>query len=131
MVIRVARFDVAGRRLGELEVEVLRHLWAAATPLTAKEVSARLPGPPRADTTVLTILARLADKGLVERVSDGRRNRYRATGDHDQLTAQAVDRLLTAATDRRAVLAHLLNELADPELLDELATILHRGPPPL
>jgi predicted transcriptional regulator len=126
----VARFDVAGRRLGELEVEVLRRLWAAAEPLTAQEVAAGLLGPPRALTTVLTVLSRLTAKGLVQRVDDGPRNRYRAAGDHDQLTAQAIDRLLTAATDRRAVLAHLVGELADAELRAELAALLEADPPP-
>lgn len=126
----MVRFDIAGRRLGELEAEVLRQLWEAGTTLTAQEVAARLPGPSRAPTTVLTVLSRLTTKGLVERSSDGQRNLYRAAGDHDQLTAQAIDRLLLAATDRRAVLAHLLSEHADPALLEELAAILPPAPPP-
>lgn len=124
------RFEIAGRRLGELEAEVLRRLWAAEKPLTAHDVAARLPGPARAHTTVLTVLSRLTGKGLVERVDTGARNLYRAAGDHDQLTARAIDQLLAAATDRRAVLAHLVNELADPLLVAELDAILHPDPPP-
>lgn len=126
----VVRVEVAGRKLGELEIEIMRQLWAVSQPLTAQEVAARLPGAERAPTTVLTVLARLSDKALVERVNDGRRNLYRAAGDADQLTAQAIDRLLAAATDRRAVLAHLLHDRADPRLVQELAAILAAATPP-
>lgn len=125
----MARFDVAGRRLGELELEVLHQLWAAGAAISGQEVAARLPGAPRAQTTVLTVLARLSAKGLVEVISDGQRNLYRPVGDLDQLTAQAIDRLLAAATDRSAVLAHLLHEHADPQLLEELTAILRRDQP--
>lgn len=124
------RLDIAGRRLGELEAEVLRQLWSAGAPLSAHEVAARLPGPARAHTTVLTVLSRLVDKGLVERVGGRPRTLYRAAGDRDQLTAQAIDRLLSAATDRRAVLAHLVHDLADSDLRGELAELLQPPAPP-
>ncbi len=64
------------------------------------------------------------DKGLVERAGDGRRYTYRPAGDPDQLTARAIERLLAAAADRRAVLAHLVNGTQDPGLLAELSALL-------
>jgi predicted transcriptional regulator len=76
---------------------------------------------------VVTVLTRLVGKGLVERSGDGRRYRYRPAGDPDQLTAQAIERLLAAAGDRRAVLAHLVSGAQDPGLLADLAAILREG----
>ncbi len=119
------RRDVAGTRLGGLEAELMELLWAAAgEPLGVRELAGLLPGPPRASTTIVTVLTHLMDKGLVERAGDGRRYTYRPAGDPDQLTARAIERLLAAAGDRRAVLAHLVNGAQDPALLAELADLI-------
>ena len=115
------RRDIAGTRLGGLEAELMNLLWAAGEPLGVRELASRLPGPPRAYTTLVTVLTRLVGKGLVERAGDGRRYTYRPAGDPDQLTARAIERLLAAAGDRRAVLAHLVNGAQDPGLVAELA----------
>lgn len=118
------RHDVAGTRLGGLESELLELLWAAGQPLGARELTERLPGPPRAYNTVVTVLTRLVGKGLVERDGDGRRFTYRAAGDRDELTARAIEKLLAAASDRRAVLARLVTGAQDPGLRAELAALL-------
>src|SRR5215471_9751156 len=88
------RRDIAGTRLGGLEAELMNLLWAAGEPLGVRELAARLPGPPRSYTTVVTVLTRLVGKGLVERAGDGRRYAYRPAGDRDQLTARAIEGLL-------------------------------------
>jgi len=85
-----------------------------------------LPGQPRASTTIVTVLTHLIDKGLVVRAGDGRRYTYRPAGDPDQLTARAIERLLAAAGDRRAVLAHLVNGAQDPALRAELAALIQQ-----
>jgi predicted transcriptional regulator len=118
------RRDVAGIRLGALESELLELLWAAGQPLGATELARRLPGPPRAYNTVVTVLTRLVGKGLVERDGDGRRFTYRPAGDRDELTARAIEKLLEAATDRRAVLARLVTGAQDLGLRAELAALL-------
>ncbi len=118
------RRDIAGTRLGGLEAELMELLWAAGEPLGVRELAGLLPGPPRASTTLVTVLTRLMAKGLVERAGDGRRYTYRPAGDPDQLTARAIERLLAAAGDRRAVLAHLVNGAQDPALLAELAALI-------
>lgn len=117
---------VAGRRVGDLENEVLERLWTAADWLSGREVWERLGDESRAYTTVLTILSRLVDKGLVERVERGRGHVYRAAGDRDELTAQAISSLLAATTDPRLALAHFVEGLDDPELVGELAALLER-----
>lgn len=108
------RRNIAGTSLGGLEAELLEHLWAAGEPLGTRELAGMLQGSPRAYTTIVTVLTRLVGKGLVERIGDGRRYLYRAAGDPDQLTARAIERLLAAAADRRAVLAHLVEGSQDP-----------------
>jgi predicted transcriptional regulator len=118
------RRDIAGTRLGGLEAELMELLWAAGEPLGVRELAGLLPGPPRASTTLVTVLTRLMAKGLVERAGDGRRYIYRPAGDPDQLTARAIERLLEAAGDRRAVLAHLVNGAQDPALLAELVALI-------
>ena len=123
------RRDIAGTRLGGLEAELMDLLWAAGEPLGVRELAGLLPGPPRAYTTLVTVLTRLVGKGLVARAGDGRRYTYRPVGDPDQLTARAIERLLEAAGDRRAVLAHLVAGGQDPGLLAELSALLRDSQP--
>ena len=118
---------IAGRQVGELEAAVLQELWALATPVTGRELRARFTDRTLAYTTLMTVLSRLVDKGLVERIPDGRIIRFQAAGDPDQLTAQAMAQLLAAAHDPRAVLAHLVEDITDPALATELAAILDQA----
>lgn len=118
------RTSIAGRRLGMLEAELLEVLWRADEPLGVRELLPMLSGPRRAYTTIVTVLTRLVAKGLLERVGDGRRFCYRPSGAPDELTARAIETLLDGASDRRAVLAHLVAQIDDPGLLAELALLL-------
>ncbi|MCL4422471.1 MAG: BlaI/MecI/CopY family transcriptional regulator [Actinobacteria bacterium] len=117
---------VAGRKVGELEDAILHVLWANPEPISGRELHDSLPGGPRAYTTVATVLGRLVDKGLVEKIADGRSFRYRALGDLEQLTALAIGQLVASAGDPGAVLAHFVEGLDDPSLVDQLADALKR-----
>lgn len=122
----MARRLVAGRRVGDLESEVLEQLWLASDWLSGRDLWERLGDESRAYTTVMTILSRLVDKGLVEREVRGRGHVYRAAGDRDELTAKAISSLLAATTDPRSALAHFVEGLDDPELVTELVELLER-----
>lgn len=122
----MARRVIAGRQVGDLEAEILQHLWKVPEPVTGKELLERIGRPSLAYTTLMTVLGRLVGKGLAERVADGRAVRYRAAGDLEELTAKAIGELLDAAEDRRAVLAHLVEDAGDPSLAAELAAVLRR-----
>ena len=112
---------VAGHRIGALEAEVLRSLWKAGEPLSVRDVVARLRGRERAYTTVMTVLTRLHEKGLVERVLSGRAYLYRAAGTPEEIVARRIQELVIAADDPKAVLAHFVDGLAsDPELIRTL-----------
>jgi predicted transcriptional regulator len=90
-------------RLGELERKVMELLWSSpGEPLTVREVAVELPH--HAYTTVLTVLDRLARKGMVERTKDGRAHRYSATAPRDVYTAELMREALRGAPDSHAVL---------------------------
>ncbi|MDA8073508.1 MAG: BlaI/MecI/CopY family transcriptional regulator [Actinomycetota bacterium] len=122
----MARRLVAGRRVGGLEIQILDELWAADGWVSGRELWERLGDESRAYTTVMTVLGRLVEKELVERVEEGRGHLYRAAGDPDELTAQAIGSLLSATQDPRVALAHFVENLEDPELVAELAAVLKR-----
>lgn len=105
-----------GRRApGELESGVLAALWAADGPLTAAQVGARLPGEDLAYTTVLTILSRLYDKGMVTRARAGRGYAYEPARDEAAHTAERMRHLLDGGSDRAAVLSRFVSELSDED----------------
>lgn len=111
-----------GRRaFGELEAEVLAALWAAPGPLVPAEVHAVL-GEDLAYTTVMTILVRLHDKGLIEREKVGRAYAYRPVVAETDVVAEQVRRLLNRGQNRAAVLQGLIEGLApgDEQTLRQL-----------
>ncbi|MCX4884567.1 BlaI/MecI/CopY family transcriptional regulator [Streptomyces sp. NBC_00847] len=111
-----------GRRArGELESAVLAALWAADEPLTARQVQERLSGS-LAYTTVLTILSRLYDKGMLLRHPAGRGHAFAPVRDEATETAVRMHSLLERGSDREAVLSRFVSELSqeDEQLLHRL-----------
>jgi len=119
--------DDGRRPRGTLEQEVVAVLATSARPLTPAEVRRRLGGP-LAYTTVMTVLARLYDKGMATRQRSGRAFAYRAVPDLAEITARQMQRLLDAGGDRTAVLSRFVGVLSDD---DEavLAGLLRRPQP--
>ncbi|MDH6117314.1 BlaI/MecI/CopY family transcriptional regulator [Kitasatospora sp. GAS204B] len=118
---------VARRPSGELEAQVLAALWAADQPLTPQDVQSALGGE-LARTTIATILARLHDKGTVERHRAGRAYAYTPTvRDPAGLAARRMRTELERELDRSTVLARFVSDLSDDDerLLREL---LGEGP---
>ena len=117
-------------RLGDLERAVMEHLWDAArvedfTGTTVREVHERFRDREIAYTTVMTVLDRLAKKGLVTRERDGRAWRYFPADTREALTAQTMRRTLVdmEVTDRRAALLHFLDGATTDELADLKAAL--------
>jgi predicted transcriptional regulator len=115
--------------LGELEATVLSALWSSASPLSVREVLAlvqRRPG--LAYTTVLTVLDRLHDKGLVVREKEGKAFLYRPRVSREVWLGERAVQVLTGAREppNQAVLMAFLDsaEKADPALLDRLSTMI-------
>lgn len=119
----------SGRRArGELESGVLAALYGADEPQTARQVRERLPGD-LAYTTVLTILSRLHDKGMLVRHRAGRGYAFAPARDEATHTAERMRSLLEHGTDREAVLTRFVSELSeqDEQLLQRLLAG-HDGP---
>ncbi|MGL4745520.1 MAG: BlaI/MecI/CopY family transcriptional regulator [Dermatophilaceae bacterium] len=138
-------------RLGDLERTVMDCLWDAAPPpvpdtaaprgagpgvttsgetspggATVRDVHETLAGTREiAYTTVLTVLDRLAKKGLVTRERDGRAWRYQPAGTREALTAQTMRQTMEAmaVTDRRAAMLHFLDGASSAELDDLRAAL--------
>jgi predicted transcriptional regulator len=110
----------AAAGLGPLEAEVMAVLWRSDTPLAVREVAAALNArrpEPLAYTTVMTVMARLAGKGLLARSRSGRRFVYTPTvADTAEAAVQGVlERFGEAALARFVERAEL-----DPALRERL-----------
>ena len=100
--------------MGALESSVLSCLWRADAPLTPGEVVEAIEDPP-AYTTIMTILTRLWQKGLVEREPRGRAFAYRPLVAEAELAARRMRATLEATSDRRGALSHFVGELSKRE----------------
>lgn len=99
-------------------------LWAAGEPMSVRGVLNRLNAQrsePLAYTTVMTTLARLAEKQILARTRDGRGYVYEpAVSDAAQIAVRSVVRDFGDAA-----LAHFVDEArSDPELLRRLQRLL-------
>ena len=109
---------MARRPDGALESDILAVLWAAKGPLTPGEVRDAL-GTELAYTTVMTVLGRLFDKGMVQRQPRGRAFAYRPSQSESELAAQRMRDILSGAKDRASALTGFVDGLSkrDAELL--------------
>ena len=109
------------RAAGELAAAALAVLQAADRSLTPGEVLDRLGGG-LAYSTVVTILSRLHDKGVLTRLRSGRAYSYAPVADEPGLAARRMRGVLDGEADRAAVLARFVSELspADESLLRQM-----------
>lgn len=111
------------RKQGELEAQVLGCLWDRPDGLSSQQILALLGDDSLAITTVLTVLTRLTDKGLVEKhAGEGRTLMFKAATTREQHTAEL---LLSAMekTNPAMVFSHFASGLSK-EQLDKLRQIL-------
>lgn len=106
-------------RLGDLERSVMDHLWDADEPQTVRQVHDALCAHRElAYTTVMTVLQRLARKGLVAQLRDDRAHRYAPMDSRDDLVAGLMVDALDQAADtggRRAALMNFVERVGTDE----------------
>jgi BlaI family penicillinase repressor len=113
--------------LGSLERQIMAAVWALGE-ATVTDVHERL-NTPNSYETIKTVMARLAEKGLLQRALDKRAYVYKATLSQEALEAQVsrqmIDSLLTGFG------SHAISQFADllkakPEQLAELRALLNK-----
>jgi predicted transcriptional regulator len=120
----VAEQDGAAAGLGPLEAEVMAELWRADGPLPVRDVAEALNVgrvAPLAYTTVMTVMSRLAGKGLLARSRAGRRFVYApAVADTAEIAVRSVlEEFGDAALARFVERAEL-----DPALAERLRRLM-------
>lgn len=123
--------DGLAKVLGDLEARVLDAVWALDAPAPAREVhEAIVEEHPVALLTVITVLNKLVDKGILARQKRGDLLHYRARMTREQFTTHVSRRVVEGilSFDPDAVAASLVDVLAerDPEHLAELARLIQR-----
>lgn len=104
------------RVLGDLEVRVMRAIWARGEPVTVRDVLGDVEADRRlAYTTVMTVMGNLRKKGWLRRHDEGRAYRYEPLVSAEEYSAALMRQALSASTDRPAVLMHFLGELSPEE----------------
>jgi predicted transcriptional regulator len=113
--------------MGALEAEVLQVLWGSEEPLTPGQVRDAL-GEQLAYTTVMTILTRLWQKGLADRVKEGRAFAYGAAVTEPDLLASRMRGELDRSRDRAATMSRFVDGL-DPAEAEQLRALLEGTDP--
>lgn len=102
-------------RLGDLERAVMDVLWERGEPLTVREVGRTLANRDLAHTTVMTVLDRLAKKGIVERTREGRAWRYCPAESREGYVSELMRDALGQTGNRDAALAAFVQSMSDSE----------------
>jgi predicted transcriptional regulator len=102
--------------LGELERSVMEVLWDRGEPCVVRDVVRALSVRDPAYTTVMTVLDRLAKKGVVRRELVGRAWRYEATSSREDYIAQLMLDALDLTGDRSAALTRFAMSVSEPEV---------------
>ena len=102
--------------LGDLEVQVMRRIWARRGPATVRDVLGDL----QADrdiayTSVMTVMGNLEKKGWLRRQAEGRAYRYEPLVSAEDYSAGLMRQAMEASTDRPAALLHFIEDLTADE----------------
>ncbi len=104
--------DDPGVSLSELQITLMRVLWARGETSIADVVAALARERGLKHTTIATLLTRLEKRGVVAQRRDGRQLLYRALVDEADVRRSMVAGLVGAlfAGDARELVAHLVQE---------------------
>jgi predicted transcriptional regulator len=102
--------------LAPLELDCMNALWPTGEATVRQIQQALHPTRPRAYTTIMTILDRLAQKGIVERRKSGRAWVYRANLSADEARTHAVSQVIDGffGGSAGALASHLIGQSSSP-----------------
>jgi predicted transcriptional regulator len=108
--------DQARLGMGELERRVMDVLWDDGGRLTPAEVNARLASERElAYTTVMTVLVRLFEKGIVTRQRRGRAWEYRSVLGREEQAAKRMNAMLRDGGDQSIALSRFVENMTAKE----------------
>lgn len=107
-----------GRQQGELESLVLDALWSANSPMTSQQILEQVGADGElALTTVLTVLSRLTDKGIVEReAGSGRALLFKTAQTREEFAADSMLKVFAAAGGPALALSHFADGLTPDQI---------------
>lgn len=122
----------AEKLLGELELDVMRVVWESGSMTVRDVLEALAETRPLAYTTVMTIMGRLADKGLLVVDKQGKAYRYRPVYSREEFEAQAVSRVVQSLINDfggEIAISQFVEQLSavDPEQLARLAELAQQA----
>lgn len=125
---RRADARVARGGFGELEQAIMQVVWSTDHPVSGREVVDQLTrSRPVVYTTVLTVMDRLARKGILDKHPTGKAHTYRAVQSREAYTAQRMASLLGSGGDPTAVLLRFVEQFP-PEHTAKLRAALQPQP---
>jgi BlaI family transcriptional regulator, penicillinase repressor len=114
-------------QLGDLQLAIMRELWARGEATVADVHQALLEERGLAPTTIATMLKKMEAKGVVRHRAEGRRFVYRPTVSQEAVTRSMVGELTERLFDGRPaeLVAHLIEEYdIDRDQLAELTRLI-------
>jgi len=103
-----------GKVLGDLESEVMEVIWQSSSPVLVRNVTEILQKKRQiAYTTVMTIMNRLVDKGILSRKQDGRAYLYKGAVSKDKFLTRISRQIIKnfIANFGEAAVAHFVEEV--------------------
>lgn len=129
MVSSMNKKQVTGKVLGELESEIMEIVWRRKGAVSVKDITEILNKKRQiAYTTVMTIMARLVNKGVLIRHLSGTSYLYKPKVSREQFIAKAVHTIFSSTVSNlgEEVLIHFIKEIQkiNPKKRQELLKIL-------
>lgn len=115
------------RFLGDLEADIMELLWKEP-PSSVHDIHNQIcSSRPLAYTTVMTVMGRLAEKGLLDKDKDGKQFIYSPAVTRRELSGSFISSVLSnLGKDRAPALAHFVEGISNEDmgLLDELEEMI-------
>ncbi|MGH7449893.1 MAG: BlaI/MecI/CopY family transcriptional regulator [bacterium] len=114
--------------LGDLETDIMEIVWAKGE-ITVRQVYDQLKAQRAiAYTTVMTVMSRLAEKGLLKKIKEGTAYMYRATSSREEFTQSTIKKVITEllADFTAPAISQFMESLGNekPEKIEELARLI-------
>lgn len=117
------------KRLPDSELEVMQAVWSCSPPVSRADIKKHLPSYPIAQTTLLTLLTRLTEKGFLSSEMDGQRKLFTPLISQQEYLAAQGNRFFNklCGGSLSTFAAALCDSGLTKEEIAELRILLERG----